>query len=449
MLKRILHKAKSWLGSSASSLPHSNLSRPSKKAIIPRSEHGISRKEISDNTLKVLYRLKNNGFQAYLVGGGVRDLLLRKSPKDFDVVTDAKPEQVKNLFTNCRLIGRRFRLAHVHFGRDIVEVATFRKQVTHQHEEVRHSSEGMILRDNVYGTLEEDVWRRDFTVNALYYNIKDFSIIDYTEGMRDLKNKTLRMIGDSETRYREDPVRILRAIRFASKLEFHLSEELAQPISKMKGLLQNVPPARLFEEVIKLFHSGASYNAYELLLQYDLFPMLFEQTHVCLQQQEYPTHQLLSHVFKNTDSRINSHKGVTPVFIIAALLWHPIVALSKKYMKQGNHPYHARVRAIEHCLSEQSKSIAIPKRLAYGARDIWLLQSRMQHRSAKRVDKIMAEPRFKAAYDFMLIRAEVNEPIMPLAQWWQSYFESDLMTRQAMLKKHAKKTRRKKEKHDE
>src|SRR6185503_8962553 len=253
--------------------------------IVPRSEHNISRANISPNALKVLYRLKSAGFEAFLVGGGVRDLLLDRHPKDFDVVTNADPDQIQNLFRNCRLIGRRFRLAHVRFGRDIVEVATFRAAnvVDPDDDDRAHSDSGRILRDNVYGTIDEDVWRRDFTVNALYYNITDFSIWDYVNGVGDVRARTLRLIGDPEKRYREDPVRMLRAVRFAAKLDFTLAPETEAPIASLGGLLKDVPPARLFDELLKLFQSGHAVQSFELLLRYDLLRYLFRDTQVELE----------------------------------------------------------------------------------------------------------------------------------------------------------------------
>lgn len=425
MITGLIKKVKSLIGKTLESAEH----RPTQEApqraprILSRKEHHISRKDISENTLKVLYRLKKHGFQAYLVGGGVRDLLLHKHPKDFDVATNALPEEVRKIFSNCRLIGRRFRLAHVHFGRDIIEVATFRKKIDHAHEEVAHTAAGVIVRDNVYGSIEEDAWRRDFTINALYYNIADFSVIDFTGGIEDLANKKIRMIGDVATRFREDPVRMLRAIRFASKLDFELSSQLAAPISSMRELINHVPAARLGEEIIKLFHSGAAAKAFEMLLQYDIFEVLFPQTFACIQEATYPTQNLLTNVFSNTDKRIQEDMGVTPVFIYAALLWHPILKLTQQYIDDDMTPFTANVKAIEVCLSKQIKLISMPRRISFGAREIWVLQTRMQNRSGKRVERMMQEPRFKAAYDFLLLRAAAGEPVKELADWWKMYFE--------------------------
>ena len=286
--------------------------------IVPRSEHNISRANISENALKVLYRLKQAGYQAYLVGGGVRDLLLGREPKDFDVATDASPEEVKRVFRNCRLIGRRFRLAHVYFGREIVEVATFRSVGEVIGKGERQTSNGMLVRDNVYGTIEEDALRRDFTVNALYYNIEDFSVLDYADGLKDLESGTLRLLGDPDVRYREDPVRMLRAVRFAAKLGFMLAPSCEEPLFTSGHLLESVPAARLFDEVVKLFMGGTSVQAFEKLRHYDLFARLFPETDEALshEDQDFPVTFVLRGL-ENTDQRISVGKPVTPAFLFA------------------------------------------------------------------------------------------------------------------------------------
>lgn len=402
--------------------------------IIPRSEHNISRSNISENALKVLYRLHRSGFDAYLVGGGVRDLLLGLHPKDFDVATNAKPEEVKRIFRNCRLIGRRFRLAHIYFGYDIIEVATFRGKADDPSQEHAHSSHGMILRDNVYGTLTEDVWRRDFTINALYYNIADFSIIDYVGGMADLKAKRIRMIGDVATRYREDPVRMLRAIRFACKVNFELTPEITQPIIELKGLLDHVSPARLFEEILKMFHSGVAQNAYQHLKRYALFEVLFPATHESLQQAIYPTDAFLNAIFQSTDNRIQEQKNVTPSFIIAALLWHPICRRTEFHMDNGMPFFPARAKAIEEMLQRQAERLSIPKRLIQGAREIWMLQMQLPKRRGRRAYELIEEPRFRAAYDFLELRAKAKEPVSELAKWWKEFVEGDEQKRNQLIK---------------
>lgn len=400
--------------------------------IIPRAQHGISRQDISENALKVLNRLHQHGYDAYLVGGGVRDLLLGLRPKDFDVATNAKPEEVRRIFRNCRLIGRRFRLAHVYFGHDIIEVATFRGKTDPKPEELSHSEHGMILRDNVYGTLEEDAWRRDFTINALYYNIADFSVVDYTGGFSDLKAKRLCMIGDVAARYREDPVRMLRALRFACKTNFELPKELSRPIAKLKDLIGHVSSSRLFEEMMKLFHSGNAAMGYALLKKHDLFSHLFPATEECLHQEKYPTDALLQVVFRNTDLRIAQGKPVTPTFIIAALLWHPIRLKSDHDIANGMPVLPARMQAIETVIHRQMQRLSIPRRITQGAREIWLLQMRLHKRHGKHPSVLMTGSRFRAAYDFLELRAQAGEPVADLFQWWQQYIEGDDTQRLAL-----------------
>ena len=424
-----------------------------KPTIIPRSEHGISRSQISENALKVLYRLHQHGFQALLVGGGVRDLLLGLHPKDFDVVTNAKPEEVRRVFRNCRLIGRRFRLAHVYFDHDIIEVATFRGTASTgggvpSHEDRSHSDHGMILRDNIYGTLAEDVWRRDFTINALYYNIADFSVVDYVGGYSDLKAKRLRMIGEVGERYREDPVRMLRAVRFACKANFPLPKELSTPIKELSELITHVASSRLFEEVMKMLHSGSAEKTYEYLLTCGLFNKLFSATAECLEgtdTPEMPAHAFLEAVFKNTDQRIQSEQSVTTSFMVAALLWYPICAQAGKYTAQGVGFFPAKIEAMQTVVSRQLKQIGIPKRFTQGAREIWMLQIRMMKRQAKHVQFILLDPRFRAAFDFLELRAQAGEAqAQPLYQWWKAYIAGDAGARRVLLKEAGNVTKKRK-----
>lgn len=438
------------------------LSKKSRKApgapggaptIIPRDQHGISRNNISANALKVLYRLNQQGYEAYLVGGGVRDLLLGLHPKDFDVVTNAKPEEVRRVFRNCRLIGRRFRLAHVYFGYDIIEVATFRGKTDEANEHHAHSDEGMILRDNVYGTMAEDVCRRDFTINALYYNIADFSIVDYMGGMADLKAKRLKMIGDPSHRFREDPVRMLRAIRFACKANFEVSKELKIAIASMKGLLANVSPARLFEEVVKMFHSGSASKVYSMLKEEGLFGGLFPDTQACLSQSIYPTDRFLECIFESTDHRVQAQKSVNPAFVVAALLWHPIYIQAQKYCEEGMALFPARTKAMEEMLSRQLKFLSIPKRITQAAREIWLFQIRLHKRNnARRVNEMMADPRFRASYDFLELRAKSGEEVSDIATWWREYIDADTAKRKILLEAvagpHKGRRRRRKKRED-
>jgi len=400
--------------------------KPIEAAIIPRSDHRISRANISDNALKVLYRLKNAGFEAYLVGGGVRDLSLGREPKDFDVATDAHPEEVKALFRNCRLIGRRFRLAHVHFGPEIIEVATFRALHDPSADEAPEGDaaavafeDGRIVRDNVYGTLEEDAFRRDFSVNALYYNIADFSIVDHVDGMADLERGLIRLIGDPGVRYREDPVRMLRAVRFAVKLGFRLEEETARPLPEMAPLLEQVPPARLFDEVLKLLLGGMGLETFEMLRHHGLFAVLFPQTEASLDRDEHGTAlAFISRALDNTDRRIAEGKPVTPAFIFAALLW-PVVReqMGELMDDEARSPNVAVQEAGREVHEAQLQRVTLPKRFGVPMREIWNLQPRLERRN-RRALRLLSHPRFRAAYDFLLLRAEVHEVEQEAADWW-------------------------------
>jgi len=399
----------------------------------------VSRAEISENALKVLYRLKNAGYQAYLVGGGVRDILLGLKPKDFDVATDAHPEQIRELFRNCRLIGRRFRLAHVHFGREIIEVSTFRASHNDAVDGEGHEEDGRIIRDNVYGKLDEDVWRRDFTVNALYYNIEDYSIVDYVGGIEDIKNRQLRLIGIPEDRYQEDPVRMLRAIRFAIKLGFSIHPVSEQPIRGLAPLLEEIPEARLFEEFLKLFMSGESEKAYQQLREYGLFAVLFPQTEEFLNGNDEFIHKLLSAAFRNTDSRLAEDKPVTPAFLLAALLWLPVRDLAKTHESNGLSEMDALHLASDAVISHQIRSTSMPRRFTHMARDMWSLQVRLKNIRGKRPLKLLAHQRFRAAYDFLLLRAEAGEDVQELADWWTVFQEEHMDIQLAAKKEHQKK----------
>jgi poly(A) polymerase len=379
----------------------------------------ISRANVSKSALKVLYRLKKAGFSAYLVGGCVRDLLLGHEPKDFDVVTDAKPEQIRDIFRNCRLIGRRFRLVHVHFGQDIIEVSTFRGPPGKGLDD-----NGRIVNDNVYGTLEQDAWRRDFSVNALYYDIRDFSVVDYIGGIEDLKAGQLRLIGDPTTRYREDPVRMLRAVRFAAKLGFTLHPDSEAPIWELAPTLQEIPPARLFEEILKLFLGGCAIQTFELLRHFGLFRWLFPQTEACLAEEEngFPRTFLIQ-ALSNTDARIVEGKPVTAAFLFAALLWEPIRQLTERYQQENMPEAQAMQEAAEAVLAKQAAYVTLPRRFSLPMREIWYLQSRFVYRHGRRPLRLLQHPRFRAAYDFLLLRAQSGEELKgqgleELCQWW-------------------------------
>jgi len=464
--------------------------------IIARADHNISRSDISHNALRVLYRLKDAGFQAFLVGGGVRDVMLGRHPKDFDIATNALPDEVRALFRNCRLVGRRFRLAHVIFGREVIEVATFRaasapspneepptdldaeveaeggggeldetdlEEVERQqaaplsdedaqamgpappatapatravdesgpplrgitggidgvdHERVL-DPHGRLLRDNVYGSIEEDVWRRDFTANALYYNIADFSLWDFVGGAADIGARRLRLIGDPETRYREDPVRMLRAARFQAKLGFELDPATAAPIPALKGLLAQVPPARLFDETQKLFLTGHGERSLEVLRAHDLLGVLFPAVERYLVAHPGSlVEQLLRRGLRNTDERVAADRPVTASFLFALLLYGPIAALIEALPPQRWHELGAIIDACERALREASVRVSIPRRIGLGVREMYALQPRLEHPRGRRAVRLLEQPRFRAAFDLLLLRAQLGLATATIADWW-------------------------------
>ncbi|MFA9418697.1 MAG: polynucleotide adenylyltransferase PcnB [Gammaproteobacteria bacterium] len=390
-------------------------------ATLTRKDHNISRKSISEAALKVLYRLTNSGFRACLVGGGVRDLLLGIQPKDFDVATDATPEQVRELFKNSRIIGRRFRLVHIRFGREIIEVATFR---SHSSDSPKNelNTEGRILRDNTFGDIEDDAIRRDFTANALYYDIANFSILDYTNGLKDVETRTLRLIGDAETRYQEDPVRMLRAIRFAAKLDFEIEELAGEAILYCGHLLAGVPPARLFDETVKLFHCGNATRVFELLRSYDLLQYLFPALNEILKGE--PAEAMLDFVDQglvNTDNRINDGLHVSPAFIFAILLWPVVHQQAMEIQSDKLRMVPALMQAGSDVMSRQLKHISIPRRFSQMARDIWTAQPKFQRTQGKQPARLLGLPYFRAAYDFMCIQSMVSLIPGNLCQWWTDY----------------------------
>ena len=439
IFNRVASFCRKVLNRDASDLDHEELALQ----VYQRQEHGISRKDISENALKVLYRLNKAGYDAYLVGGGVRDLLLDKQPKDFDIATNATPEEIKQLFRNCRLIGRRFRLAHILFGRDVIEVATFRGHHADAKPSLKdkknvsaQSQEGMLLRDNVYGSIEEDAERRDFTINALYYSIKDFTVADYVNGVEDLDNRIVRLIGDPETRYREDPVRMLRAVRFAAKLDMDIEPATADPIKPLSTLLQDIPAARLFEESLKLLQSGDGVQTYKLLREYNLFQQLFPLlAEHFTEDHSSQTEQMIEHILAATDKRIADGKRVNPAFMFAAMLWYPLVTRAEEVaFASGLAYYDAFMVAANDILDEQVKTIAVPRRFTTTIRDIWQQQTRFNRRSGKRAFKMMEHPKFRAAFDFLEMRGNFeSEDIAELAQWWDKFQHGDRNQRSKMV----------------
>ena len=400
---------------------------------------------MSPSALKVLYRLNKSGFDAYLVGGGVRDILLGLKPKDFDIATNATPDEIKSLFRNCRLIGRRFRLAHIVFGREIIEVATFRghhdsasKQEKDCKKTSKQNDEGMLLRDNIYGSIEEDAERRDFTINALYYSTKDFKVYDFANGVRDVEERVIRLIGDPETRYREDPVRMLRAIRFATKLDMSISEETKSPIKSLAPLMANIPAARMFEEFLKMFISGKAVDNFEQLRAYNLFNYFFPAVDQALNDESCEfLQEFIQLAMHNTDHRINNDQRVTPAFLFAAMLWYPL----QNQIKQLNDTAHlspqdAFFAALSEVMPEQQRSIAIPKRFQGVMKDIWILQDKLVRREGKKAFKTFEHPKFRAGYDFLLLRAEIeqSETLIEQAKWWTDFQDVSTEARGQMVK---------------
>lgn len=386
---------------------------------IPRDRHSISRKDISPSALRVLYRLRESGFGAYLVGGAVRDLLLGLHPKDFDVATDATPEQVKHLFRNCRLIGRRFRLAHVVYGREIIEVATFRANTDDGSGDRELGEEGRVLRDNVYGTIEEDAVRRDFTVNALYYAIEDFSVRDYLGGFDDVMQRVLKLIGDPETRYREDPVRMLRAVRLAAKLNFRIDDATAEPLPRLASLLGEAAPARLFEECLKLFLSGHAEASFLGLEANGLLPALFPETAGALAaNRSGALRRMLLQGLRDTDARVAADEPVSPAFLFALLLWPAYCRTLATLQAQGMHATEAERRAADRVTLHQVDTVALPRRFSLPMQEIWLLQSRFGQRQRRRVMRVLAHPRFRAAFDFLRLRMAASESHAADVAFW-------------------------------
>jgi poly(A) polymerase len=453
--------------------------------IIPRAEHPISRQQISPNALRVLYRLKEGGHQAFLVGGCLRDLMLGVTPKDFDVATSARPEQVKRLFRNCRLIGRRFRLAHVFFGNEIIEVATFRAasaplpgtdeaddpdillevgasednpeaeveaERQREHDAISEEDadiepvasqnpgdrvvddEGRILRDNTYGTIDEDVWRRDFACNGLYYNIEDYSLWDYVGAVEDIQARRLRLIGDPEQRYREDPVRMLRAARFEAKLGFTLEPGTEAAITELRELLTDVPAARLFDETLKLFLTGHGVKSLEVLRRRGLLAVLYPGVDRYLAEHPGgPVEQLLIAGLANTDERVRAGKSVTPTFLFTLLLYGPIAARIEKQPPEQWGDVGTILDACDEALREAARRVTIPKRFSLGVRDMFALQPQIERPRSRRVLRLIEQPRFRAAYDLLLLRAQVGMAQKELADWWHALQAAGPAQRQEMI----------------
>ena len=366
-------------------------------------------------------------------------MLIGKIPKDFDLTTNATPAQIRKLFRNARIIGRRFKLVHIIFNREIIEVATFRGSVVDGGSNQQINERGILIRDNVYGTIDEDAWRRDFTLNALYYNIADSSLIDFTGGTQDIRNKVIRIIGDPVIRYQEDPVRMLRAVRFSAKLDFIIEPQTANAIDKLHHLIQHVSGARLFDEILKLYQCGAMESAYNLLTKHGLFAQLFVQT--VTESDISITNEFITLAMQNTDSRVRHNQPVAPAFLFAILLWFPLKRYTLKAKETEKIPV---LTALENSMltviQEQNKIILIPRRFTQSMREIWLLQFLFPKRTGARVYNTLHHPRFRAAYDFLVLRSLVGDAPIELAQWWTAFQEATEQKQALMLEKIRKST---------
>ncbi len=390
-------------------------------------KHPIRNGAISKNSLSVINRLNSAGYDAYLVGGGVRDLLLGLSPKDFDIVTNAHPSEIRNEFRNCRIIGRRFRLAHILFGREIIEVATFRaNEVDEESKHFQTNRDGFITRDNIYGTIDEDALRRDFTINALYYDVRNQSIIDYCDGVRDIEARKIRLIGDPAERFHEDPVRIIRAIRFEAKLGFSIDSKLLKPIAEYAHLLHLVSPSRMYDEVLKLFLTGHGVDSFKRLMHYNIFEILFPDTFAALKAVGFPEDHLLVRSLNNSDERSRAGLTSSPYFVYASLLWAPFVERYETLLAEGVRSHEASRIAAEQIFKAQNQITVIPRYVREFIEELWIFQFRLLAKTIRNPQRQIEHSRFKAAYDFLLLRAEANESeeVVERAAFWKKEWEA-------------------------
>jgi poly(A) polymerase len=401
---------------------------PTEPNILGPDDHGIDPKLVSANAVRVTQTLQEAGFKAFVVGGAVRDLLLGVKPKDFDIATDATPEEVKKLFRRAFIIGRRFQIVHVMFGQDLLEVTTFRGKGSDNAPKDEH---GRVLRDNSFGPQHEDAERRDFTINAMYYDPATQSVLDYHGGIADIRDKVLRIIGQPEARYREDPVRMLRVVRFAAKLQFTIEPATRAPIPVMAPLINNVPAARVFDEMLKLLLSGQALACLKELraagLHHGLLPLL----DVVLEQPIGMKFVTLA--LESTDARVKAGKGVSPGFLFASLLWHQVLEKWNAYRAAGEAPIPALHLAADDVLDNQTDNLALQRRIATDMRDIWAMQPRFERRNGKTPYKLLEHPRFRAGFDFLLLRCESGELDAELGNWWATFYAGDVAERERLV----------------
>jgi poly(A) polymerase len=419
LLQRVFKPKKKVAGASHSAQKHG------------RRAHGIDRHKISSAALKTTEGLQKAGFDAYIVGGAVRDLMLGKIPKDFDIATNATPEQVRQVFRRARIIGRRFRIVHVLFGAETIEVTTFRGSHLSDEGDSQVAESGRILRDNVFGSMQEDAERRDFSINALYYDPRTEEVWDFHHGVQDIKARILRVIGKPETRYREDPVRMLRAVRLSAKLGMQIDSASETPIPKLADLLQDVPPSRMFDEMLKLFLSGHAMESAAALRKHGLHHGVLPLLDVVLEQPM--GERFVSLALQNTDDRVLQDKPVSPSFLFATLLWHEVLAAWQSYQSQDMKPLPALHEAMHEISDIQAEKLAIPKRYSIAMKEIWGLQPRFEQRAGQRPFRLLENERYRAGYDFLLLRCESGELPMELAQWWDTFAHADTETRNRML----------------
>ena len=399
-----------------------------KPVILGPSEHGIDPKLLSPNAVRVTHTLQEAGFKAFVVGGAVRDLLLGVKPKDFDVATNATPEQVKHLFRRAFIIGKRFQIVHVMFGQELIEVTTFRGASAESAPKDEH---GRVLRDNTFGEQHEDAVRRDFSINAMYYDPASQTVLDYHNGIADIRNKTLRIIGVPEARYREDPVRLLRVVRFAAKLGFTIDPATRAPIQVMAPLIDNVPAARVFDEMLKLLMSGHALACLQQLRKEGLHHGLLPLLDVVLEQ---PLgEKFVTLALQGTDERVRQGKGVSPGFLFAALLWHQVLEKWTAYQAAGEYPIPALHLAADDVLDTQTETLALQRRITTDMRDIWAMQPRFDRRTGKSPYKLLEHPRLRAGYDFLLLRCESGEIDMEIGDWWTDFIAADGPGREELL----------------
>ena len=415
--------------------------------VIEHHAHKLDRNLLSSGAHRTIEGLQKAGFEAYIVGGAVRDLLLNRIPKDFDIATDATPEEVNRVFRRSRIIGRRFRLVHVLFGDETLEVSTFRGSHLEADGDSKVTDSGRIIRDNVFGSIVDDALRRDFTANALYYDPSSQQVLDFHQGYTDIKAGVLRMIGKPETRYAEDPVRMLRVVRLSAKLGLKIEPATQAPIAKMADLLQDVPPSRLFDEMLKLFLSGHAMESVSALREQHLHHGLLPMLDVVLEQPMGERFVMLA--LKNTDDRVLSGKSANPSFLFATLLWHEMLAAWETYKAEGHHLTPALHMAMNEVIATQAEKLAIHNRYTATMKEIWGLQPRFEQRAGKRPFGLLTHPRYRAAYDFLLLRCESGELPMEIGEWWTAFANAEGDARAEMLqadtspKKRRKRNRKK------